>query len=175
MSVAVTRSTSAGLFVPFRNANRGGGDGSEPVGTLSIDAEAAGDGSAGSVTIAIAMARLEFGMHPLFVPTYVNSEDSLVTAEEVEFQLDSVGNERIQDSLRQVVLAVDGLNRNVARFVNDGLIVEPSQSVEANVFVFAWKTNTNALTYHGHVFGYVYDAELLARAGGNFGLLAGLT
>ncbi len=160
MAVAQSRAVAdVGLYVPFRGFDREAG----MVGTLAIDAEATGDAGGGAVTILITMARIEFGFHPIYVPTRVSSFDTLTTPEVVMFQFDPAGNERIDESLREADLAVAGFGGSSATFDKLGVTVEPILEASTSVLVFQWTTNENTKAYHGHIFGVVYDGEALAR------------
>jgi len=159
MAVSTTRFASAGLYVPYRGVDRAVG----MVGTLAIDAQTTGDGSGGAVSLLVAFARLEFGFHLIYVPTRVSTFDSLVTPEVVMFQYDPAGNERVADSLREASLAIAGFGGSSATFDKLGVPIEPDQETATSCLVAQWTTNTNALVYHLHVFGVVYDAEHMAR------------
>lgn len=161
MSVSVGQTVgNFGLYVPFRGFDREAG----PVGTLFVDVSATGDGSGGTVTLGITMKRLEFGFHPIWVPTRVSSLDGLASPEAVEFMFRSSGNERLNGDLREPALgvAVAGGN-NLAAFNQLGVAVEPTNETAATVLQCLWSTNTNAVVYHLHAFGVLYDAEALAR------------
>ncbi len=159
MAISTTRFASAGLYVPYRGVDREAG----MVGTLAIDAETVGDGSGGAVTLLIAFAREEFGFHLIYVPTRVSTFDSLASPEVVMFQFDPAGNERVAESLREASLAVAGFGGSSAVFDKLGVPIEPNVQAATSCLVAQWTTNTNALTYHLHVFGVVYDGEAMAR------------
>lgn len=166
MAIDVSTLVSSGKFVPFRTARRGGRYGKDPVGTLFIDAGATGAAGGGTVTLRIAMARIEFGFHPLFVPTVINTFDTLATPEEVQLFYDSAGNERVVDGssgIRQTELAVAGASSNDLVFTVPGFVIEPDQVAAADVLDFVWATNTDTILYHAHVFGMLFDAEIIAR------------
>lgn len=168
MSVSVTVSFSAGLFVPFRTAKRGGGvnsGGGDPVGSFYIDGDLTGDASGGTATMVLAMARLEFGFHPIFVPTHIDASDNLATAEIVQLIYDPVGNARLSagNGIRQSKLSVAGSSTNDLLFDASGVLIEPSEVLQANVLDLVWKSNTDTKIYHFHVFGMMFDAEIMAR------------
>lgn len=162
------------LYVPFRTSSRGGRDGGDPVGTLSINAGATGAAGGGTVTITITMGHIIHGFHPLFVPTYVSISDSLTTAEEVSLAYNSGGNERLVGSLTEAELLIAVAGQNAKRFQSSGLLIEPVRG-GGSVMSAVWQTNTDTKTYHLHIFGYMFDAELLVTAGRLEGLSSGLT
>lgn len=165
-----------GLFVPFRTAQRGGEYGGDPVGTLAIDAAAVGDSGGGTVTITLDMPKFVFGFHPIFVPTAVVVIDTLSTPEEVRVSFDFRGNERLIGSIIRGVLTLDmdsGLN--VGSIDPNGVLIEPDDQNSQQIMLVNWKTNTDARTYELHVFGYMFDAEIMARSGRVSGLLGGVT
>lgn len=161
MSVTSSTPSESGLYTPFRGFDREAG----AVGTLSVDAEATGDGSGGTVTIVISMKFEQFGFHSLWIPTRVSSLDNLASPEVVEFSFRSSGNDRLAaGDLREAAtaLATGGAN-NVASFSALGVSIEVRSLTNVSVMQVRWTTNTNALLYHLHVFGILYDGEALAR------------
>ncbi len=182
MSISVERNVvdqTVGLYVPFRTAQRGGVDGGDPVGTLSINAEVTGDGTAGTVQIEVVMQKLAFGFHPLWLVTDLTLTDA-GAAQVVIAVFDSRGNERLIGDLSQVGSSVAGpFTTSIFKATGNGVIIEPSSLLVATgaheVMQGLWTTNTNGNIYHVHAFGYVYDAEILARSGRLAGLLGGLT
>lgn len=165
MAVTATGLFTGGLFVPFRTAKRGGRDGGDPVGSYYFDGGAVGAAGGGTVTIILAMQKEAFGFHPLFVPTHIDASDTLATAEEVQLIYDPAGNSRIAagNGIRESVLAVAGSATNDVFFTAAGIIVEPSEDVDTSVLAAVWKTNTDTKTYHFHIFGMLFDAEIMAR------------
>lgn len=148
------------LFVPFRGFDREAG----AVGTLYFDAQAAGDGSGGTVTINVQMKKLEFGFHPLWIPTRVSTQDDLATAEVVAFAFRSSGMERLSGDLREASLALAVANSlNVAAFRELGVAVETQSLTNITVMQAIWLTNTDGKVYHVHIYGILYDGEALAR------------
>ncbi len=176
MSVDTSTAIAALDFLPFRTGERGGGDGGDPVGTCAIDAQAVGDGSGGTVAVNITASRLQFGFHPLMVPTYVVARDNLAAAEVVQLAYSGVGNERLTGtSFLEHLLSLAGAGSvNSARFRESGLIIEPSVVTGAIVMTAKWITNTNAKIYHLHVYMNVWDAELMALSGRIQGVLTGV-
>ncbi len=174
MAVSEATNVSAGKFTPFRTASRGGDGGGDPVATLHVDAQVTGDGSGGEASINIRMQETEFGFRPIWVTTLITSRDDLAAAEEVTFFFASAGNERLQGNMQQVELAVRSGSTNVATF-DRNLMIDPDQGVVTQVIGATWPTNTNAKVYHLHVFGFLFDSELVARSGRLSDLLGGLT
>ncbi len=154
---------TVGLYVPYRGMDREAGI----VGTLFIDGLATGDGSGGAIQIRIRMKRIEFGFHPIFVPTRVSSFDD-ATAEVVFFQYVNAGNERISTFTREPKLGVAGFGGNSATFESLGIPIEPDQEDNAEIMGMQWTTNVTGKLYHAHIFGVMYDAEAMAR-GKRFG------
>lgn len=179
MAVVQSRSINTpgvGLYVPFRTAMRGGESAGDPVGTLSVDAAATGTATGGNVDIVLSMSKLSFGFHPLFIPTHITTLDTLATAEVVTIAFDLRGSERMISSMHQAELALAGAaTLNIASFRGEGLLIEPDDEGLDVVMNAAWTTNEDGKAYHLHVFGYMFDAELLARAGRLSGLLGGVT
>lgn len=161
MAVQISRAVAdVGLYVPFRGFDREVG----PVGTLSVDAQITGSASGGAVTLVITMARVEFGFHPIWIPTRVASNDELNTPEVVEFVFSQAGNERLNADYReaQLAAAVAG-GTNVAIFEALGVAIEPQEALATAVLTMIWSTNIDTDTYHMHVYGILYDGEALAR------------
>lgn len=162
-----------GLYVPFRTPIRAGPLGNQPVGTLNVDANATGAAGGGTVTLRITMDVEEFGFRPIWCPTRVSVSDNLATAEAMELLYIATGNERLRANIGEVVVtvAVSGSNVGLA----EGLPVPIQPNVAAGEIMRAtWDTNTDTKIYHLHVFGPVFDAELLAREGEVADLLAGI-
>lgn len=171
VTVNTERFVSAGLYVPFRGAAREAG----AVGTLYIDAEATGDGSGGIVQIHLNMSRIEFGFHPLWVPTHISTQDALASPEVVQVNWSETGNERQSAGLREHVLGITQSSINIAVFTQLGVIIEPNLQAGGRIMTANWATNTNSAAYHLHIFGPIYDGEFLARGkAGTPELLAGL-
>ncbi len=175
MSVTADRSVADnGLFVPWRTAKRGGRDGGEPVGTLSIDGGAVGDATAGTFALRITANREEFGFPGIFVPTHMTIRDNLASAEVVRLAYVTAGNERLNGDIEQHVLAIAGAaGLNVASFGNVGIPIE-FFGVNTVIMQASWSTNTDTKVYHFHVFGYMFDAQIIAREGRIGELLAGI-
>jgi len=160
MSIAVTRSVSAGLFVPFRGVDRL----VSPVGTLSIDAEATGDAGGGTVAITLAMASVEFGFHPIWIPTRIVVINNNGATQEVEIIYLANGNERIQAGLTEELttrVTTPGDNVGNASFL--AVPIEPDSLAEADVFFVRWSANVDTKVYELHMFGVLYDAQAMAQ------------
>ncbi len=159
MAVATTRFVGAGLYVPFRGVDRA----VSPVGTYSIDAQATGDGSGGTVDILMNMSYIEFGFHPILVMTRVTALDELATPIGVRFRYAASGNERLEANIDQLVLAVAGVGAvSYTEFNALPVVIEPIRD-GGDVMAITWATNENADTYHLHLFGLLFDAEAMAR------------
>jgi len=159
MAVSQDREVAdVGLYTPYRGIDREAGI----CGTLFIDGAATGDNTGGAMQIRILMARIEFGFHPIFVPTRVSGFDN-ATAEVVVFQFSPTGNERISDTTREPKLGVAGFGGNSMTFESLGIPIEPDSLAAADVMGMQWLTNADTKLYHAHIFGVVYDAEAMAR------------
>lgn len=169
MTVATEQLVSLrGLYTPFRGFDRELG----PVGTLYVDAEAAGAAGGGTVTILLNMSSDEFGFHGIWVPTRVSSRDALATAETVALTYRNEGNERLSSDITEQALAVVTPSQgNVATFNDLAVIIEPDIIEGDRVLSCQWSTNEDGDTYHLHVFGVLYDAQAMAR--GKLGRVAG--
>lgn len=166
MSVTASGALGDALFVPFRSARRGGEYGSDPVGSVFADLAVAGAAGGGTATITLSCAKIIFGFHPIFVPTYITTQDDLATPEEVLLIYDPAGNERLSagNGPRESKLAVAASGGNFVLFDAVGLLIEPSEEATTNVLDVVWSTNTDAKTYHLHVYGVLFDAEIMARS-----------
>ncbi len=160
MSVSVTFNFDTGLYVPFRGVDREAGF----VGTFEVNGFDVGDGSGGTVTVTLASKRLEFGFHPIFVPTRIMTFDDQASATAVRVAIVEQGNERIDDpfSEAKTALAV-GSGNNFANFTDLAIPIEVQTDGNNPVVQAAWPTNTNAKSYQVRVFCVVYDAEAIAR------------
>ncbi len=182
MSISVERNVAdeaTGLYVPFRTAQRGGVSGGDPVGTLAINAEVTGDATGGTVQIEVVMQLLAFGFHALWLVTDFTLTDA-GAAQNVIAVFDSRGNERLIAELSEVGTTIAGpFTTSIFKARGNGVIIEPSSLLVATgaheVMQGLWTTNTNGNVYHVHAFGYLYDAEIIARSGRLGGLLGGLT
>ncbi len=176
MAVTVSIEAATGLFVPYRTAHRGGPDGSDPVGTLAINAEAVGAAGGGVVNIFIVMNAEEFGFPLIYLPTAIEVSDNLATAEVVYFAYTSDGNDRLQTSWQEAITTVaEGVNSRNLGFVKSTSIPIDSDGVSnRRVLNAAWPTNTDTKVYHLHTFGPVWDGQLLAKAERLPEMLAGL-
>lgn len=164
MSVTVNVAAADGLFVPFRTQVRGGGDGSQPVGTLSVDAGAVGDMSGGSIVARITMQRQMFGFPAIWVPTTYSFFDTLAAAEAVLVTIQS-GNERTGSDFVTSILLLRAAGTDAGIISDLVLPLNGESNVEVAAVQAVWATNTNVTPYHMHVFGPVYDAQLFAVNG----------
>ncbi len=175
MSITGQRKVEEGLFVPWRTAKRGGVSGGEPVGTLSLDKQEVGDSGGGTVAVQITANREEFGFPGIFVPTFVTTRDNLASPEVIRLAYVTVGNERISGDIEQHALALAGpAALNVATFDNIGIPLEFQGVTDLVIMQATWSTNTDTKVYHFHIFGYMFDAQLIAREGRISELLAGI-
>lgn len=163
--------SSSSLFTPFHTKGRGSPNGL--VGTVSVDALTTGDATGGTVTINLRMGRQEFGFPILWVPTIINTKDNLAAAEPVFFAYTSAGNRRLRGPLEEVVTALRASSVNTAIMTNVSVPIEGVGAVD-QVFTVVWDTNTDTLAYHLHMFGAVYDLQVIARNGGIDPIVAGL-
>lgn len=175
MSVTTDVAVSGGTYIPFRTARRGGVAGRDAVGTLSVDIETVGNGTGGTVTLGMTMARGNFGFHALWVPTRITVVDTLATAEVVVIAFVSAGNDRLRGPLDEAVLSIDrGDDRNIGVAKEFAILIDPGSRVEGQVLSALWQSNTDTKSYHLHAYGAIYDAEIIAREGGVSELVAGL-
>lgn len=172
MTLVVNALLENGLFVPYHQAERGQGNGL--VGTLSVDAAGTGDASGGTFSLNIQMSRQEFGFTPVFVPTAIYCQDDLATLEVVRLAYLSQGNRRLQSDLVEVVTPVAQSGFNFGQKLEVSVPIEGRDRTDRTVFVGVWFTNTLNEVYHVHMFGPVYDLEILARSGYVDPLMAGL-
>ncbi len=167
--------SAIGLFVPFRTAQRGGKEGADPVGTVMIDAGVTGAAGGGTVRLSVAGTGTEFGFPMLWVPTMISTQDNLSAAEVVTLLWRNEGNDRLNTVIQEARLAVAGADFNIMVPNQLGILIDPSGlRVNTNLIQALWSTNTDTKTYHLHVYGPVYDAQLIARGGIVPELLAGL-
>lgn len=174
MAVVATAKVSDGLFVPFRTTSRGGGNGRDPVGTLYVDAGATGAAGGGTVEVNIGMNAEEFGFPILWVPTVVAISDNLAAAEDVLFGWQATGNERTNTFMGIVVAMLRAAAINAGQNVQTGMLLDGFGSTDGAVMSATWDTNTDTKTYHLHVFGPVWDGQLIAKGGRVPEMLAGL-
>lgn len=152
-----------GEYVPFHTAGRGGRNGL--VGTLGVDAQATGDAGGGSVTLNLNMRREEFGFPILWVPTVVSLFDNLATAENVIGKFESAGNRRLDFGLRQIATMVQVGADNVGIIENVTVPIEGIGIASARVYQAFWASNVDTKAYHLHMFGAVFDLQVIARLG----------
>lgn len=174
MSISTTLKAEDGLYVPFRTGKRGGYLGGDPVGTLSLDSEVTGNATGGTAALLLTMNRDEFGFPIIFVPTFVSTRDNLAAPEVVRLAYVTAGNERISGDIEQHVLPLAGASAlNVGNFDSIGIPIE-GFGEDLRVGQITWSSNVDTKVYHGHWFGYCFDAQLIAREGRIGELLAGI-
>ena len=122
----------------------------------------------------VKMAREEFGFPIIWVPTLIVVEDNLASAENVNVSFRSDGNKRLGSSINQVVVPVTVGTANIGLLDNTTIPIESAVDSDENILSATWATNTDGKTYHLHVFGPVFDAQVIARAGHVDMLLAGV-
>ncbi len=161
MSITTTVSfdSTAGLYVPFRGVDREAGF----VGTFEVNASDTGDGSGGTVTITFSSKRLEFGFHPIFVPTRIMTFDDQSSPTTVRVGIVEQGNERLADPFSEGRLAIAVGGSNFANFLDLAIPIEVQVETNSSVVQAFWGTNTNAIVYACRLFCVVYDAEAIAR------------
>lgn len=174
MTVTVTRNVSSGSdgYVPWHTASRDSNAGL--VGTLAFNAEATGDSGGGTVKILLRMRREEFGFPILWVPTQVTTIDNLATAEDVIVTYETAGNRRLSTSFQQIVQMRQVLSTNAGAVENVVIPIEGVGPGQLDIMQAEWATNTDTKTYHLHMFGPVYDLQMLARLGQIDPIIAGL-
>lgn len=175
MAITFTLNAEDGEFVPFHTAVRGGPEGMDPVGTLSVDGGGAGDSSGDPTDIQILFRATMFGFRALFIPTQMVVSDNLAAAEVVAVSYVLTGNRRVNGSLLENVVTIAGpqaSNVGVAELA--GLPIEGTDEVNRLALQATWSTNTNLKLYHLHVFGPVFDLEVVERHGQISELLSGI-
>ncbi len=149
-----------GVYVPFRGVDRQAG----PVGTLMIPSVATGDATGGAVTITVRMKRLEFGFHPIFVPTRAHFTVNEAAAQEVLMSYSAAGNERISSAFAEEVTSrITGSGDNIGNLTLLEIPIEPSEDLAAAIMQCRFTLNTDTDTYNFNVFGVMYDAEAMAK------------
>ncbi len=178
MAVDTTLVVSAAnsAYVPYHIGQRGGDEGNTPVGTLDVDAEATGAAGGGAVTLRIFLARQVFGFPMMWVPTIVSLLDNLSSAEVAVVRYGVTGNVRMTAGLEQAVtLVANSGTGNAGQTENVTIPIEPSTDSAQEVLQAIWDTNTDTKVYHMHVFGPVYDLQVLAENGARVpNLMAGI-
>ncbi len=176
MTVSTNVTVAGGRYVPWRTAMRGGDMGTEPVGTLEVDAGASGDVSGGTVSVGITINREEFGFPFLWVPTQITINDTLSTLENANMSYGSAGNERLNTDVLDIIVMRSG-----AQSTNEGIgsiaaipIEAVPGTVDGRCLFTVWDTNENGKVYHMHVFGPVFDMQVIANQGGISELLSGV-
>lgn len=176
MAVTGTIAVENSLYTPFQTRMRGGAYGEEPVGTLSVDGVVTGAAGGGTAKINITMKRIEFGMVVMFVPTIVVLRDGLATAEDVQFNWVNSGNIRTNVEFLVRVEMVDTIvtQINAGKVDPAGILIEGVDQTERFIAQVSWATNTDTIVYELHMFGLIYDAEVIAKRGGISQLMAGI-
>lgn len=158
-------------YTPYHAGRRGGVLGSDPVGTLMINAEAVGAAGGGSVTVNITMLREAFGFPLMFVPTIVVMSDNLASAEDSTLTFDSP---RFVTALSQVVTKLSTTNvGNMGQVPNVAVNLE-GDATPRTIIQGVWDTNTDTKVYHIHAFGPVYDMQVIAARGYISDIIAGI-
>lgn len=172
MAVDTTVFVANGLYTPFQTKKRGANG--SPVGTLYVDVGAAGAAGGGTVTAALAMRRIEFGMVIAWIVTGMAVSDTLVTAEAVQLAFFRQGNVRLASEIVFSALPVAVSGQNAVGVEPMAVPIEGVNQTQADIFKAIWSTNTDTKGYHVHLFGPVYDLELIAKSGYVPDLLAGI-
>lgn len=172
MAIDQTRFVRDGFYTPYHSIGRGVGNGL--VGTLQIDAEATGAAGGGIVVIRLKMKREEFGFPLIFIPTYVAVKDNLATAELVTLDYRAAGNRRMSSNVSEMITTLQNNNENAGLTTNTTIPIEGGDRTEQDIMTAVWETNTDTKTYHLHMFGPVFDLQVIARSGLVDPLLAGL-
>ncbi len=152
-------------YTPYRGASRRGA-----VGTLQGLSQGTGDASGGGVTINFTTVGQEFGFPWLLALTVVGTQDTLVTLENVRFQMIganiSQGNARIVQTMAFVIVP------EVAVVTNIGSLEGSLPAIEVNgsdilqgdaIFNFTWTSNVLAKVYKASFFGVMYDLQAMVR------------
>lgn len=173
MAVAQVRVLDdVGLYVPYHTGGRGRYSGL--VGMLGMDANATGLAGGGSVTISITASKDAFGFPFTWVPTFIGVDDNLAAAEEVRVSYNGDGNRLLAFSPAQNALSVRSGSQNTGVFSNLAIPIEPDGEDPVGILTAVWPTNTDTKLYHLHVFGPVYDMQVIARNYEITEMLAGL-
>jgi len=174
MAVSTNVGVASSDFTPFRTAARGGDDGYEPVGTLFVNGGATGDVTGGTVEALIRVRRDILGFPMIWIPTMISVSDTLAAAEEILVALNQNGNARIHADLQTAILTVRASGTN-AGIITDLIVpIEPDQDSTTRIIQAVWATNTDGKAYHLHVFGPVFDRQLMAEGGRINPLVAGI-
>lgn len=161
------------LYVPLHSRVPGGDDGKSPVGTVSIDMGTVGDATGGLARAQLKMRRIEFGFRPIIVPTLITVQDNLAAVGVVEVEY-SQSQWRLGTSTNLVVTTVAGPNINQVSVPLNGMVFEVEPQAVTEVLLVSWATNTDTKIYHCHIFGAVFDAEVIEQRGSISELLAGV-
>lgn len=165
MAVSTNVNVRDGIFTPYHQARRTLLNGL--VGTLYVDAGSTGAAGGGTHGINIRMRREEFGFPILWVPTLIGVQDNLASAEVVELTYQGSGNRRLiaGAGLREAVTTVaTAVGNNVGQMANVTLPIE-GRGPDNAILSATWATNTDTKLYHLHVFGPVYDLQVISRLG----------
>ncbi len=166
MSVVGNHSTLDGLYVPFRGVARNG-----IVGTFHIRMTVTGDSGGGTAEIRFSWNHIEFGFHALLVPTLITARDNLASAENVQLEYVTQGNERIEGEIEVILVPSTFGALHIGAFQDLGIVIEGRifaggfAATGREVVNIKWTTNTDAKLYVGQLYGVVYDAEHMAKYG----------
>lgn len=163
MAVVSNNEVEDGLYVPYHQLGRAGPSGL--VGTLHVDATATGAAGGGTVSIVVRMKREEFGFPILWVPTVIALVDNLAAAENAIARYEGAANRRISSTIHQIVTMLQVGTDNIGVVENLTVPIEGITGVDAAIFSGVWDTNTDTKIYHVHMFGPVYDLQMIADQG----------
>ncbi len=146
------------------------------VGTYDHDFEGTGDGSGGTLTLSLSFDGTEWGFDPIIVITAVSVRISSDPTN-VGIVYEVTGNRRLADDLG----FASGTVSNQGQFLNPEYVlpriaIEPQKGQVTGVFLRAlFDSNVNSAIYHFHVWGLVFDAEIMAASGDYREIVAALT
>lgn len=176
MSVTSIAAVANGTYEPFHTEVRAGPNSEDPVGTVAVDSGVTGDASGGTVTIGVSMRPQEFGFRLLWIPLSIVLRDNLAGQDLVNLNYLSVVNDRLDAVVEEFITmedAAQSLNMGLSKMY--ALPIEVSYGTSGgNVLTAVWATNTDTKIYHLHVFGPVFDLEVMAREGKVHPLMAGI-
>jgi len=153
-----------------------GGRGSACVGTYDQDVEVTGASGGGTVTLSASWQGLEWGFRPIIVIMAVTGQANSDPGN-VRISYVPTGNRRLQGELTYAydMVAVGG-NFLTPEYAFPRVAVEPRVGDNVDVFMrMIMDTNTDTTNYHMHLFGLVFDVELMGRMGRYQELIAALS
>jgi len=174
VSVAATTELANGLFVPFMQRTRGGDSHGSPVGTVTLDATDTGDGSGGTATVSVSIRRTMFGFRTLVIPTSIVTFDNLAAVEPIRLEFQFAGLRRLVAVHQFVRTSVRHNATNMSELGDLGIVLESNLEAATDALAVQWETNTNSVVYHVHLYGVVYDLEILEKYGTLDPLMAGV-